>query len=144
MSPTIHARLKAMLVVAASLTMSSLAVAQQPAAAAPVVLVIRAARMVDVTTGQLVANPRIVIEGSRITSVNPTTLPAGARTIDLGDVTLLPGFIDAHTHLVGEVGPNMLLEPVTETDVDGAYKAAKNGRTTVMAGFTTVRDFGGS
>ncbi len=118
-------------------------IAQKPApATTPVVL--RAARMVDVTTGQLVANPRIVIEGSRIVSVNPATLPAGARVIDAGDVTLLPGFIDAHTHLAGEIGPNMQLLPVTETDVDGAYHAARNGRTTVLAGFTTVRDFGGS
>jgi imidazolonepropionase-like amidohydrolase len=63
--------------------------------------------------------------------------------VDLGDVTLLPGFIDSHTHLSGEIGPNMLLEPVTETELDAAYKATKHARTTVMAGFTTVRDFGG-
>lgn len=107
-------------------------------------IVLRAARMVDVATGQLIANPRVVVEGNRIVSVNPATLPAGARIIDLGDVTLLPGFIDAHTHLAGEVGPDMLLTPVTQTEVDAAYKAAKNGRTTVLAGFTTVRDFGGS
>jgi imidazolonepropionase-like amidohydrolase len=114
------------------------------AAPAPPPIVIRAARMLDVTTGQLIANPRIVVEGSRITGVNPGAAPAGARTIDLGDVTLLPGFIDAHTHLAGEIGPDMRLEPVTETEVDAAYKAAANGRSTVMAGFTTVRDFGGS
>jgi imidazolonepropionase-like amidohydrolase len=106
--------------------------------------VVRAARMVDVATGQIVANPRIVIEGTKISAVNPASLPSGARVVDLGDVTLLPGFIDAHTHLAGEIGPDMLLSPVTETEVDAAYKAAKNGRTTVMAGFTTVRDFGGA
>ncbi|MCC6317153.1 MAG: amidohydrolase family protein [Gemmatimonadaceae bacterium] len=110
--------------------------------AAPIV--VRAARMVDVTTGQIVENARIVVQGTRIASVNPQTLPAGARIVDLGDVTLLPGFIDAHTHLAGELGPDMQLGPVTETEVDAAYKAAKHGRTTVLAGFTTVRDFGGS
>ncbi len=122
----------------------SVAATQQAARPKEPPIVVRAARMVDVVTGQIVANPRIVVEGSRIVSVNPTTLPAGARTIDLGDVTLLPGFIDAHTHLAGEIGPDMLLTPVTETDVDAAYKAAKNGRITVLAGFTTVRDFGAS
>ena len=120
------------------------ALAQQAPAASPERIVLRAARMLDVTSGQIVANPRILVEGSRIVSVNPTTLPAGARLVDLGDVTLMPGFIDAHTHLAGEIGPDMLLTPVTETEVDAAYKAAKHGRTTVLAGFTTVRDFGGS
>jgi imidazolonepropionase-like amidohydrolase len=75
--------------------------------------------------------------------VNPASVPAGARVVDLGDVTLLPGFTDMHTHLSGEIGPNMLLEPVTETDLDAAYKATRHARTTLMAGFTTVRDFGG-
>jgi imidazolonepropionase-like amidohydrolase len=145
MSSTTQFRFQSALAMVSAAILPSLGVAQQPAPAAPPApVVIRAARMVDVMTGQLVANPRIVVEGNRITSVNPATLPAGARTIDLGDVTLLPGFIDAHTHLTGEIGPNMLLEPVTLTEVDAAYTAAKNGRTTVMAGFTTVRDFGGS
>jgi imidazolonepropionase-like amidohydrolase len=105
--------------------------------------VIQAARMLDVVSGRILENPRIVVEGDRITAVNPASTPAGARMLDLGDVTLLPGFIDAHTHLGGEIGADMRLLPVTETSVDAAYHAAKNGRTTVMAGFTTVRDFGG-
>lgn len=104
---------------------------------------LRAARMLDVRSGQIIANPTLLISGGRIAEVNPATLPANAQAIDLGDVTLLPGFIDAHTHLAGEIGPNMRLEPVTETEVDAAYKAVKNGRTTLLAGFTTVRDFGG-
>lgn len=119
-----------------------LAVAQAPARPAPIV--VRAARMIDVASGQVVANPRIVVEGDRITAVNPATLPVNARVMDLGNVTLLPGFIDAHTHLAGEIGADMQLRPVVETEVDAAYRAARNGRTTVLAGFTTVRDFGGS
>lgn len=99
--------------------------------------------MLDVESGRIVANPRILVEGPMITAVNPTAEPAGARVIDLGDVTLLPGFIDVHTHLGVEIGPNMLLEPVTESDVDKAFRAARTARTTVLAGFTTVRDFGG-
>jgi imidazolonepropionase-like amidohydrolase len=99
--------------------------------------------MLDVESGRIVPNARVLIEGDRITGVNPASVPAGARVVDLGDVTLLPGFTDMHTHLSGEIGPNMLLEPVTETDLDAAYKATRHARTTLMAGFTTVRDFGG-
>ena len=104
---------------------------------------LRAARMLDVRSGRMIENASILVEGARITAINPTNPPANARVINLGDATLLPGFIDAHTHLSGEIGPNMRLEPVTETEVDAAFKAVKNGRTTIMAGFTTVRDFGG-
>lgn len=118
--------------------------AQQRAPASPPDrVVLRAARLLDVESGRIVPNARVVVEGDRISAVNPATLPADARVVDLGDVTLLPGFIDTHTHLSGEIGPNMLLEPVTQTEVDGAFKAVKHARTTLMAGFTTVRDFGG-
>lgn len=114
-----------------------------PAATSPLRIVLRAARMLDVESGRVVQNARVVVEGDRISAVNPSSVPSDARVVDLGDVTLMPGFIDAHTHLGGEIGPNMLLEPVTQTEVDEAFRAARNARTTVMAGFTTVRDFGG-
>ena len=118
--------------------------AQQPSSTGPERLVLRADRMLDVESGRIVTNARVVVEGDRITTVNPLTIPAGLRILEWGDVTLLPGLIDTHTHLSGEIGPNMLLEPVTETEVDAAYRAARHARTTIMAGFTTVRDFGGS
>lgn len=127
---------------AALLALAQTVAAQQPAASSQSI-VLRAARLLDVESGRIVANPRVVVDGDRITAVNPASLPAGARVIDLGDVTLLPGFIDTHTHLSGEIGPNMLLEPVTQTELDAAYKATKHARTTIMAGFTTVRDYGG-
>jgi imidazolonepropionase-like amidohydrolase len=116
-------------------------VAQQPAAPAPIV--VKAARMLDVVSGQMLRNVSVVVTGDKVTAVNPATLPAGARTLDLGDVTLMPGFIDLHTHLASELNAQSFTAPVRETEVDGAYHAVKNARTTVMAGFTTVRDFGG-
>ena len=114
---------------------------QQPQPA-PIVAV-RAARMLDVVAGQILRNATVLIQGDRITAVNPPSSPPGAQVLDLGDVTLMPGFIDMHTHLANEIGPHTFIEPVTETSLDGAFKAARHGRTTLMAGFTTVRDFGG-
>lgn len=106
-------------------------------------VVIRAARMLDVTSGQVLRDARVVVSGDRISAVNPASLPSGATVLDLGDVTLMPGFIDLHTHLTGEIGATTFMEPVLETEVDAAFKAVRHARTTVMAGFTTVRDFGG-
>ena len=117
--------------------------AQQAAVAAPQPVVVRAARMLDLASGQMLRDVRVVVTGDRITAVNPASLPSGATVMDLGDVTLLPGFIDLHTHLSGEISATSFIEPVLETSVDAAYKATRHARTTVMAGFTTVRDFGG-
>ena len=105
--------------------------------------IVRAARMLDVRTGQVVLNVAIVVEGGQIAAVNPAQLPANARTINLGDVTLLPGFIDLHTHLRGELSATSFIEPVTTTTADAAFTAVGNAATTVQAGFTTVRDFSG-
>jgi imidazolonepropionase-like amidohydrolase len=99
--------------------------------------------MLDPVSGQMLRNVTVVVTGDRVTAVNPSSVPQGARVMDLGDVTLLPGFIDLHTHLSGQIGARTFIEPVLETNVDAAYKATRHARTTVMAGFTTVRDFGG-
>src|ERR1700761_3795927 len=64
---------------------------------------LHAARMVDVRIGAVVQSPVILVEGERITAVGPgLAIPTGARRIELGDVTLLPGLIDAHTHLLSD------------------------------------------
>jgi imidazolonepropionase-like amidohydrolase len=122
----------------------ALARIEAQAPSAPQRVVVKAARMLDVESGRIIRDARVVVEGHNISAVNPSAIPADARVIDLGDVTLMPGFIDTHTHLAGELGPNMLLRPVMETELDAAYRATKNAWTTVNAGFTTVRDFGGA
>jgi imidazolonepropionase-like amidohydrolase len=99
--------------------------------------------MLDVASGRMLANAVIVVEGGLIEAVNPSSIASGSLEIDLGDVTLLPGFIDAHTHLGGQIGPTSFTDAVTRTETYEAYQAVKYGGITLDAGFTTVRDFGG-
>ncbi|HET9064513.1 MAG TPA: amidohydrolase family protein [Gemmatimonadales bacterium] len=102
---------------------------------------VRAARMLDVATGQMQSPGLIVTHQGRITQVGGTA-PAGAVVIDAGDATLLPGFIDAHTHLTFEISPGFELAPVRMTLADEAIAGVVNAEKTLRAGFTTVRNVG--
>jgi imidazolonepropionase-like amidohydrolase len=104
-------------------------------------IALRAKRMLDVERGTIVADPVIVIDGTTIRSVG-RDVPKDARVIDLGDVTVLPGLFDMHTHLsIGRTEdtqrPDYFGGPV-----DNALQAAMNARATLMAGFTSVRECG--
>jgi len=126
--------------------------AQQPAPTQPATTVVRAARMIDPKSGNVMQNPVVVIRGGRIASVGANAaVPSGATVIDLGNLTLLPGLIDAHTHLLqnyrGELGgddPNMLITVATMSTAKRALLGAKMGREDLEAGITTVRDLGNS
>jgi imidazolonepropionase-like amidohydrolase len=109
--------------------------AQQP-------IVVRAARMVDVARGELIAPAVVVVANGRIVSIGSGGVPAGARTVDLGDLTLLPGLIDAHTHLTYDISGDWVTRSVRELPADAALRGARNARKTLLAGFTTVRDVG--
>jgi imidazolonepropionase-like amidohydrolase len=104
-------------------------------------VVIRAPRMLDVRAGRLVSDAVIVIQGDRIIQVGGSP-PAGATIMDLGPATILPGLIDGHVHLTGEIRPGFELAPVRETAADAALHGVVNSRKTLMAGFTTVRNLG--
>ena len=106
-------------------------------------VILRAQRMLDVKNGRIVSPAVVVIEKDRILSVNPATVPTGT-VIDLGDVTILPGLIDMHTHLSFDLEGNWLHRGVTDTAGDNALRGARNARNTLLAGFTTVRDVGSS
>ncbi len=115
--------------------------AQTPPMQPPAPVVVRAARMLDVRAGRIVNDAIVVVQGDRIVQVGGTP-PAGASVIDLGQATLLPGLIDAHVHLTGEIRPGFELGPVRETAADAALHGVVNARKTLLAGFTTVRNVG--
>lgn len=104
--------------------------------------VVRADRMLDVASGRIVLNAVVVVEGDRIARVGGA-VPPDAEVIDLGDVTLVPGLTDLHTHLAFDLEGDWTNRRVRETDADAALRGARNARRTLMAGFTTVRDMSG-
>ncbi|MGD0356723.1 MAG: amidohydrolase family protein [Terracidiphilus sp.] len=128
----------ALLICAAALIFVN-AAAQQPTAA-PVVL--HAARLLQVDTGTLLQPGEILVEGERIVAVGVSVEhPQGARVIDLGDSTLLPGLIDAHVHLFLHPGAEDL-QTVEESVPWRTLLAAQAAKADLMAGFTAERDMG--
>lgn len=123
----------------AAILAGALLLAQEPEPAAPVA--VRAQRWLDLDAGRVSGPVVVVVEGRRIASVGED-VPAGAEVIDLGDVTLLPGLIDCHTHLTGTLEGDFVHRAVHETAADAALRGAAHARRTLRAGFTTVRDVG--
>ncbi|HKS55184.1 MAG TPA: amidohydrolase family protein [Steroidobacteraceae bacterium] len=112
--------------------------------AEPVVL--KAAYLFDSKSGQLTQGGTIVVDGEKIVSIGGTA-PANAKVIDLGDATLLPGFIDAHTHLDGQFQKDYykaFYEGMLRFPTEQAHTAALYAKRTLEAGFTTVRNVGAS
>jgi len=121
--------------------------AQDSTLAAPGTFVLRAAHLIDGTGAAEVQNAAIVVVGDSITWVGSAAnvkAPAGARTIDLGDATLLPGFIDAHVHLAGRVlgDPESDESPVHDYDQYSAILGVNHAKSTLLDGFTSVRNVG--
>lgn len=125
-----------------SLLAAVVAVALSPSAAFAERIAVTAARYVDVDSGTLRENAVVVIDGERIADVrNDSQVPADARRIDLGDMTLMPGLIDCHVHIDGQSG-DFYTEAFRRSPIDNAVKAHLYARRTLLAGFTTVRNLG--
>src|SRR6516225_3264223 len=109
-------------------------------------VILRADRWVDVEAGAVRSPAVVVVEGNHITAVNPPDPPRGA-IVDLGDVTLLPGLMDMELNLLigGPGSPTGLPNPMHGVQDDPVYRTLRgtvNARTTLLAGFTTVRNLG--
>ncbi|GAB5401572.1 MAG: amidohydrolase family protein [Aureisphaera sp.] len=104
-------------------------------------------KIVDTENGKVLQEKTIVVSGDKIMRVdNGYVAPSNtnAMVIDLKDKTVLPGLIDMHVHIEGETSPTRYLDVFTKNDSDVAFDAANIAKRTLMAGFTTVRDLGGS
>ena len=138
--------LSALLAVAVVLSGWTQIAAAADAAAAPEVIVLRAAHLFDSTGVSLQSGAAIVVRGDRIVAVGTAAPPAGAHVIDLGDATLLPGFIDAHTHLTLDFSDkdyyHGFYSRVMRFPAEQALYGAMYARRTLAAGFTTVRNVG--
>ena len=128
------------------LSLSAARAADTPTAPpAPETVVLKAAHLFDSTGSALKDGAAIVVRGDRIVSVGTGSIPPDARVIDLGDATLLPGFIDAHTHLTMELEKDyyhFVYTRMMRFPAEQAMYAALYARRTLEAGFTTVRNVG--
>jgi imidazolonepropionase-like amidohydrolase len=117
--------------------------AQQPAAKS---YALKAARLFDGKSNSLVTPGIVIVANGKITAAGSgAQIPAGAEVIDLGDATLLPGFIDAHTHLTmmnSDDWKQRELDTLQKPIAEQALDATANAKITLMGGFTTVRDVG--
>ena len=111
-------------------------------AQAPRAIVLHAARMLDVAAGRVVSPAEILVQGDRISAAGASVPhPAGAQMIDLGDMTLMPGLIDAHVHLFLHPGAEDL-QTVLESVPQRTITATLAAKADLMAGFTAERDMG--
>jgi len=140
----------AVLATGLSFAIAAAAVAQAAApstpASPPQAIVLKAAHLFDGRSGRLESPGMLVVQGQKIVGVGTNaSIPAGARVVDLGDATLLPGFIDAHVHIADDHDDDWaagIYEGMLRFPAEQAFHAAHNAKVTLEAGFTTVRVVG--
>ena len=108
--------------------------------------ILHCGQLIDTENGKLLKEQSIIVKDNKIKEVQKGYIEGGAEDliIDLKNKTVLPGLIDMHVHIEGESNPRRYLERFTLNEADVAFKSTTFAKTTLMAGFTTVRDLGGS
>lgn len=107
--------------------------------------ILHCGQLIDVKVGQVLKEMTIEVEGNKITNIVKGYSPAGnSKLIDLKNKTVMPGLIDSHVHLEGETNPNQFMETFTYNPADYAFQSVVFAERTLMIGFTTVRDLGGT
>ena len=104
-------------------------------------------KLIDTQNGKVLTNKTIVVSDKLIKNIQDgfvVPVDSNTKIIDLKSKTVMPGWIDMHVHLESETSPKEYLERFTLNDADVAYNAEVLAKTTLMAGFTTVRDLGGT
>ena len=140
-----RALLRASLLPLAALAIAAAGPARaQTPKAAPARVLVQAGSLIDGRSDTPRREVTIVVEGERIVDVVAGYKPAaaGETVVDLRQLTVVPGLIDMHVHLDGQLSPTSYIERFTLNPADLALQAAKNARTTLRAGFTTVRNLG--
>jgi len=107
------------------------------------IVAVRAGRLVDVSAGRVIENATIVVRGDRVQAVGTNVqVPANAQVIDLSGYTVMPGFIDTHTHITSDPSGGYSDQELHRWPGYAAIVGVKNARKTLLAGFTTVRNVG--
>ena len=108
---------------------------------------IHCGKLIDTKKGEVLNKMTIVVTGNKITDVRKGYIQAPSdkdKTVNLTTKTVMPGLIDMHVHLEGELSQKSYVEPFVLNDADVTFNAQNYAKTTLMTGFTTVRDLGGS
>lgn len=109
--------------------------------------IIHCGTLFDAKNGKMLSEKSVVIDGNLVVAIENgyiTATEASTAVIDLKNQTVMPGFIDMHVHLEHEFNPKTYIQKFTENEADIAFQSVGYARKTLMAGFTTVRDLGGS
>lgn len=108
--------------------------------------IIHCGSLIDAKTNDVQTQMTIVVEGNKITAIQKgySSPASGDQVVDLKQKTVMPGLIDMHVHLEGETNKDAALQRFTLNDADIAFRSTVFAKKTLMAGFTTVRDLGGS
>jgi imidazolonepropionase-like amidohydrolase len=104
-------------------------------------------KLIDTESGKVLTEMTLIVEGNKIIALNNGyTQPQNAedKVVDLKSKTVLPGLVDMHVHIEGETSPTRYLDRFTKNNADVAFVSVEIAERTLMAGFTTVRDLGGS